>query len=104
MTEFPRPKIPVLAAVLNLLPLPFGYAYLGYERRFYLALLLRILAFSIGAFWFVVIAVNCAFDESCNYITFEEIFINTLMFPLLIPTVVLIYQVVNVFSLARRHD
>ncbi len=89
----------MLAAVLNLIPLPFalGYAYLGRWGRFIGAILLRVIAVGVGFVIFVLTTIGCVSGGGC---TPGE----GLGLPLLILGVILTLSAMDAYFVARRDN
>ena len=98
MTKTPPPRSPLLAAVLNLIPLPFalGYAYLGRGQRFWVAFAMRVIAIFLGGPILLTKAIECG-GGYCSALQVVGV-------PLLIVGVVLIFSAIDAYGLQRRHD
>lgn len=104
-----KPKSPLLAAALNLIPLPFalGYAYLGEWGRFWGAIIPRLVAAGFGFIFVVFTALECVGNDPVH--CYPDGYFPTALFkpsalPLLVPLFVLVFSARSAYREARQRD
>ena len=101
-SQHPATKSLAVAAILNLIPVPFpmGYYYLGRVQRFWWGFWLRFISTGIGVIYFVAISLTCMSNSSC----FGHSFMADMSRALLLLVVVVIISAIDAYSVAQQQN